>query len=326
MINSNNYAYFPDRHIDIEIVNCPCCESKNYKEITKSFDYDYFTTNIIFTIVNCLDCGLTYINPRPKITEVEKIYPPEYSAYHFDKIENTIIKKARNFMQSGKAKRIFKCIKDNEQEIRIIDIGCGSPAFLKLIENFSNRRKIDLYGNDVSSEILLSVENAGFKTVPGTFENVEWEENFFDVVVMNQVIEHLFDVKGNLNKVFRLLKSGGVLFIETPSDEGLDAKLFRKKYWGGYHVPRHLQIFNALTIDRMLKSYGFVVEQIECLPSPNFWTSSIRNFLFTKGIPRYLTRRMNYSNLFFMTLFTLLDTVIIPFHCTSNMRVIARKP
>jgi len=315
---------FAFQNIDVESVLCPGCQADKFTGITKTIDYDYFTTDIKFEVVRCIECGLIYVNPRPKLSEVPKIYPAEYSAYHFSNIRNPVIKRARNFMQGGKAKRILSCITDFSKEVRIIDVGCGSPVLLSLIRNFS-RHKLDLYGNDFSPDVLESIKDAGFKVIPGAFEDMQWQDDFFDVIVMNQLLEHLFDLPANLRKTFKLLKPKGILFIETPSEEGLDAEIFRINHWGGYHIPRHLQIFSSSTIRKILQRYGFMIEAIEYIPSPNFWTSSVRNFLYRKGIPYAFTRHMNYRNICCMLTFTLLDTVTRTFHPTSNMRVIARK-
>ena len=316
---------FNKQEITLENVSCPNCRSCASTEITRTNDYDYFTTDLTFTIVSCSNCGLLYVNPRPKLSEAGKIYPCEYSAYHFDKISNPVIKKARYLMQQKKAKRILDCIRSSDQAIRIVDVGCGSPALLNLLKE-SSPVKLELYGNDFNQDILETVKKAGFHALDGAFENFQWREAFFDIVVMNQVIEHLFDVSGNLKKTFELLKDNGIVFIETPSDEGLDAKIFRHNHWGGYHIPRHLQIYNSKTIRNALEKHGFIVEEIKYLPSPNFWTSSVRNFLFRKGVPYALTKQMNYKNIGCMLTFSIIDTITKAFHPTSNMRVIARRP
>lgn len=315
---------FPSVTIEVEEVCCPGCSSSNYEPLTESQDFDYFTTDIVFQIVRCYECKLIYVNPRPSLKEIEKIYPEKYSAYHFSNIRNPIIRKARSFMQAAKARKILKCIQRLDSDTHIIDIGCGSPVLLNLLRE-NAPEEINLYGNDFNLTALELVKKMNFGTIPGNFEDVDWENDFFDMIVMNQVIEHLFDIPGVLGKSFSLLKPGGVLLIETPSADGLDSRLFRKYHWGGYHVPRHLQIFTSETISTTLSKYGFEVETISYLPSPNFWTSSFRNLLFIKEFPRFMTKRMNYKSLFCMAIFTTIDMLTRFFIPTSNMRVVARK-
>jgi SAM-dependent methyltransferase len=316
--------YFPRRSITVEDVPCPGCGDRRHETITESMDFDYLTTDLSFRIVRCSACSLIYINPRPGLSEISKIYPPEYSAYHFNTIGNPVIRRARNFMQAGKARGILRCVPQLDGQTSIVDVGCGSPALLDLIRDNCSV-PIRLYGNDFNSETLRLIEEKGHEAIAGPFECVKWDNNFFDVVVMNQVIEHLFDIPGVLSKTFDLLKPGGAFYIETPSVDGLDARLFQNRHWGGYHLPRHLQLFNARTISTTLSRYGFAIESIGYIPSPNFWTSSLRNFLMLKGLPLSLAKRMSYRNVPCMAAFTFVDTLTRRFHPTSNMRVIARK-
>ena len=315
----------PYKTINVEMVPCPGCGTNGYKYITSSTDFDYHTTDMVFQIVQCLKCGLFYVNPRPGIEEISKIYPEKYSAYHFSNIRNRVIRRARTFIQAGKARRILRCVCNLDGDVRILDVGCGGPILLMLIRNIC-QRGIKLYGNDFNHRALHLIEQEGFQTIPGKFEEINWEHDFFDVIVLNQVIEHLFDAPGVLRKSFNFLKQGGALYIETPSLDGLDARLFRKNHWGGYHIPRHLQFFNRETITQTLSRYGFEIEQVAYLPSPNFWTSSFRNLLAQKGFPSWWTKRMNYRNIVCMTVFTCLDLCTRMFFPTSNMWVIARKP
>jgi len=315
---------FPVLPLELEWVACPSCGGSDYSWLTQTRDYDYTTTDMEFQIVRCFFCGLVYMNPRPKLTEIDKIYPSEYSAYSFSRISNPIIRNARTFMQKRKALKILKHIHGDNSSYRIVDVGCGSPALLELLRDASESPLI-LYGNDFNSDVLKSIQDSGFIPLPGAFEKIEWERNYFDAIIMNQVIEHLFDIPGTLKKSFDLLKPNGILYMETPSEEGIDAKFFRKNHWGGYHVPRHLQIFSSETIRHTLSRFGFSIVRLEYLPSPNFWTSSCRNFLFRLGVPYELTKRMSYKNVLCMSLFTSIDLLTRMFHPTSNMRVIAKK-
>lgn len=312
-------------NILLEDVPCPVCASWERSECTTSMDFDYWTTRHVFNIVLCNVCGLYYVSPRPAISEIEKIYPADYSGYQFSRIRNPIIRKGRAFMQKKKALRILDKVSKDVANPRIVDVGCGNPVLLELIREH-DQRGAQLYGNDFSKETLEHIRSAGFIPLAGAFEELRWEEDFFDVIVMNQVLEHFFDIQAVLAKSRQLLKPGGALFIETPSSEGLDARIFRRKWWGGYHIPRHLQIFSLSSIRFALRNHGLEIESVAYVPSPNFWTHSLRNLLIQAGAPQFLTRRMNYKCVPCMAFFTLLDLVTKPWHPTSNMRVIARKP
>jgi 2-polyprenyl-3-methyl-5-hydroxy-6-metoxy-1,4-benzoquinol methylase len=70
-------------------------------------------------------------------------------------------------------------------------------------------------------------------------------------VIIFQVIEHVSDPAAVLRALARVLAPGGVLVVETPNVESLDARIFRRRYWGGYHFPRHWNLFSKETITRL---------------------------------------------------------------------------
>jgi hypothetical protein len=70
---------------------------------------------------------------------------------------------------------------------------------------------------------------------------------------------------GAVSRLAGLLEDGGYLFIETPSIDGLDRRLFGRGYWGGYHIPRHFWLFNEESLERLLKTAGLEMKEIRYL-------------------------------------------------------------
>jgi SAM-dependent methyltransferase len=149
--------------------------------------------------------------------------------------------------------------------------------------------------------------------------------NEYDVEILNQVIEHFADVRRLLETCSRLLKPGGHLFIETPSTEGIDSRLFHQRYWGGYHFPRHFYLFDEGTLKRLLGEHGFEPIRTRYLTSPAFWVQSFHHFLIDHGMKR-LANFFSVRNAPLLALFTLLDiTIALLGNKTSNMRIVAKK-
>src|SRR4029450_1058589 len=64
---------------------CNTCGSTNTEIVTTGSEHEYDnTTDDVFTVVRCTDCGLVYLNPRPDLSELETIYPPNYYAYKIE--------------------------------------------------------------------------------------------------------------------------------------------------------------------------------------------------------------------------------------------------
>ena len=100
-----------------------------------------------------------------------------------------------------------------------------------------------------------------------------------DVFVLNQVIEH-FARPGELVAVLAgALAPGGHLVIETPDTGGLDARWFSRRYWGGYHIPRHMVLFNQANLRILVERTGLQVVETARLSSPAFWVQSLHHRL-----------------------------------------------
>ena len=52
--------------INTSKVSCNNCKSNNFSLIGSGVDFEYQTSNQIFSFVKCKDCNLVYLNPRPR--------------------------------------------------------------------------------------------------------------------------------------------------------------------------------------------------------------------------------------------------------------------
>lgn len=206
----------------------------------------------------------------------------------------------------------------------IIDVGCGGGFLLECIRKYG-MPSWKLIGNDFSEKAIEKIKAKGFKAFGGRFEALEMEPESADIIILNQVIEHLDDPCAVIAKVCHVLKKGGYIFIETPSMEGWDARLFKKRYWGGWHFPRHWTIFTKYTLGDMLKRNGFEVVDIKWLLSPNFWAQSFHHLLIDNGVPERIARIMDCKNPAVLALFSAVDLIQKLFDHTSNMRMIGQK-
>jgi len=87
--------------------------------------------------------------------------------------------------------------------------------------------------------------------VTDAIETLDLPADYYDLIVMQQVIEHVHNPPAVIAKLRSSLRSGGRLVMETPHLWSWDHLLFRSRYWEGYHIPRH---FNLWTVDGMRKS------------------------------------------------------------------------
>ena len=115
---------------------------------------------------------------------------------------------------------------------KILDLGCGTGYGTKILSEKSD----EVYGVDNSQKAV----DYARKIYPGPLytccsaEKLPYEDNFFDAVVVFEVIEHFQDVEKALDEVYRVLKKNGDFFISTPNPRHFGKMikhlLFKKPY------------------------------------------------------------------------------------------------
>ena len=63
------------------------------------------------------------------------------------------------------------------------------------------------------------------------------------IITMNHTIEHLVDPEKVIKKLKNKVRTDGIIDGQTPVTDSFEKKLF-KKYWSGFHSPRHTVIFS----------------------------------------------------------------------------------
>lgn len=302
-------------------VSCPVCNRDSNRTVASGYDFEYATCAQEFFFRECKGCDLVYLSPRPAATELARIYPDKYNPFRFHNIKNPIARLGRNFVQRKKVHEITKLL---PQRANIIDVGCGSGTLLMLLRKFG-RKHWRLFGNDFNSEALNQVKRLRIETIPGRFEEIDTSLRF-DLIILNQTLEHLDYPARVIRKAAESLAPNGVLFIETPSIEGLDAVLFRRRYWGGYHIPRHWTLFSANSINKLLLAEGFQKVKVTYLTSPSFWIQSFHHYFLDRGYPKWWVDFWMFKNPLLLTVFTFLDIITVTLgYPTSNIRIVAQK-
>ena len=84
--------------------------------------------------------------------------------------------------------------------------------------------------------------------------------------------------------------------IVTDNTDSVDFGWFKRAYWGGYHFPRHWNLFNSSALTRLGHKEGFEVTALRTIVSPVNWVYSIHNFLVDKRAPGWLVKRFTLKS------------------------------
>ncbi len=129
---------------------------------------------------------------------------------------------------------------------RIFDVGSNGGAFLYT----ARKRGWKVDGNEISLRAInWAKKNLGIKIMFGYFEDLRLKKNYYDAVVLWNVLEHTHDPLRVLKKVRSVLKQGGVVAIEVP----VKNKDQLKKYYERFHLFE----FQKKGLERMLSAVGF---------------------------------------------------------------------
>ena len=96
---------------------------------------------------------------------------------------------------------------------RVLDIGCGIGTYVRRFRQYSD----EVYGVEVEAERVAeaSLELPNIQLAYG--EALPFEDDFFDMVFSNEVIEHVDDDRQTIAEAVRVTKPGGSIVTFAPN-------------------------------------------------------------------------------------------------------------
>jgi len=228
---------------------CNFCQSKEYRVLYPALTYwEYEGT---FRIVQCNNCSLVFLSPRPPLREIARYY--EVDNYFGRDIQNIALKINDSRERNNTFGPVYSLIQSKINKGTILDIGAGTGLFLSHFK--SKGWKVD--GVELTTDAVSYAEqHYKIKLKKGDFFDFHFKKNTLDVVTLNGALEHLYDPLETLTEIFSILKKGGLVVISVPNVESMGRVLFGKD-WFPWQPPRHLYHFSPSTLSKMLQRAGF---------------------------------------------------------------------
>jgi len=301
---------------------CCVCGSNDAVEIGKGEDYEYYSSSDTFSAMECTSCGLVYLNPRPSVSEFEKIYPSNYHAFDFSKKKFGFVYKVRSRLEARRSLSRCRNLPDNA---RILDVGCGDGFHLSLLREYG-KKNWTLEGIDLDRRAIKAATQSGLKVHLGSVEEIDLPNENYDLIFMIQTIEHVEKPDAVLRAIHKLLRKGGRLVIVTDNTDSIDFKFFRRHHWGGYHFPRHWNLFNRHSLTKLAENKGFEIEDFTTIVSPVNWVYLIHNWLVDHKKPKWLINRFTLKSSLSLFVFTALDFLLQKIGKGALLQATLRKP
>jgi 2-polyprenyl-3-methyl-5-hydroxy-6-metoxy-1,4-benzoquinol methylase len=253
----------------IHYTGCPVCTSELIREQLTAKDHTVSKNN--FSIWQCTACTARFTQDVPDEDSIGAYYASDNYISHSDTkkgIINSLYHLVRKRTLLAKRRLVM-----NETGVlkgRILDIGCGTGAFLdtmKIAEWSITGLEPDVEARNKAAALyqihpqepadLFSLNTASF-----------------DAITMWHVLEHVHELHAYIKQVKNLLTANGKLFIAVPNYTSKDAAVY-KEHWAAYDVPRHLYHFSPQSMEKLIAIHELKLTAVKPMWFDSFYVSML---------------------------------------------------
>lgn len=259
--------------------NCPSCRSLNSQKLFDIKNPRKIGPKIL-AYHHCLECYVTYLSPRFKVADLNKIYS---KSEYFDLLSQST---KSNFVDFFLRFRLFPeyhefVSRSFSTPGNILDVGCGAGEFIKEMTKIG----WDAFGIDMSRIAISRAKQVADKDHlrVGVVSKQIFGQTKFQAISFWHVLEHVPSPREFLTDLGSNLKPAGKLFFEVPNSNSWLFRRFKADYnW--LMVPEHIWYFSPDSIMRLARESGFSVQRFEYPPrallnfSLSLYTIIRRNF------------------------------------------------
>jgi 2-polyprenyl-3-methyl-5-hydroxy-6-metoxy-1,4-benzoquinol methylase len=248
---------------------CPCCKSIDLAKVLSVKDYT--VSGEVFDIWHCNTCTARFTQAIPAKDEIAKYYRSENYISHTDTksgLINSLYHYVRKRTLRGKRKLVEKYTALSSGNI--LDIGAGTGAFLDTMQQ-SGWTVTGVEPDEIARENAKKIYGLSLRSSEELF-NLQVQS--FDAITLWHVLEHVHDLHEYIDKLKKLLKQSGCLFIAVPNYTSYDAGVY-KEHWAAYDVPRHLYHFSPIAMSQLLLQHGLQLKEIKPMWYDSFYVSML---------------------------------------------------
>ena len=191
-------------------------------------------------LVKCHNCNFVFSQKIPSKEELINYYTNEYERTNYlspitEKRYNQLLDKFEKYRKTN----------------RLLDIGSGSGFFLKT----AKKRGWEVYGTEIDSGVQSTNNEKDINMSYGEIDSIGFPEDYFDVVVHIEVIEHINNPNEYVSEIQKILRPGGITYLTTPNFNAIHRYRLKEKY-DVISYPNHLCYYTKRTLKQLFKTKG----------------------------------------------------------------------
>jgi 2-polyprenyl-3-methyl-5-hydroxy-6-metoxy-1,4-benzoquinol methylase len=207
-----------------------------------------------FRHVRCARCGMVYVSPRIKETTLHDSYDKEDYAEHYRLKLIPSLDYRREVLDRRKYNQILAYF---DRPGTVLDIGCGLGDLLSVFKE-NGWSCLGIEFNKFAAGFAR--ERFGLNIIDRSIFDFNPSEAQFDCIMLWGVLEHFTRPAEVLDRVYQLLRKGGLLVLEVPNADSILVRYYEQ--FGGYvdriiEGDRHIMLFSIQSLKEMNSRVGF---------------------------------------------------------------------
>ena len=250
---------FPNDESLVYKSECPLCAGSSLADLGTPVSHE--STPLHYN--RCKRCNLIFMNPRPDQEWYNHLYQTEFWE---------VKKEKKNFKGQIKhqvrkealwAEKFITALKDlgfgEKQRPHVLEIGCAYGLIGKLVAGHFSGLAFGVEPNDAARSFAERV--TGVQVFAENMDQVvaTAKHDLFDLIIFSHVLENIVEPLAALQAARRLLKSDGLLLIDTPNN-------FVRRSW---HI-HHPYCFTRPSLQTLLNRAGFAVKMARSWSRPKY--------------------------------------------------------
>lgn len=165
-----------------------------------------------YWVVMCQQCGFIYAD----VSSTQKQYDEFYATQSKYEDSSTSTGGGETCWDNKRLSETASIIQKNLDctDTRILEIGCANGGLLHCLKSAGYSKVV---GVDPSATCVKTLQSRGIQAIRGTLNSLPSSLGIFDCVILNHVLEHVYDPRSDLSSLVIHLAEKGILYVEVPN-------------------------------------------------------------------------------------------------------------